>query len=163
DVYTFEDWAADPEGGWWARWRDDSSTSELVADGEQTLDGQGAAVFTAKDVPKNEPSGPKDYLVEATVQDSSGQSVTANRVVVGHRSSLYVGLHVEEFVQATEMPFAIQTVAVSTSGQRTAASAELVVLRRNYHCGDATGSWRCDTKDEEVLRRPLQIAATGGA
>src|SRR5262249_35005655 len=87
----------------------------------------------------------------------------ANRVVVGHRSSLYLGLHVEEFVQATEMPFAIQTVAVSTSGQRTAASAELVVLRRNYHCGDASGSWRCDTKDEEVLRRPLQIAATGGA
>jgi uncharacterized protein YfaS (alpha-2-macroglobulin family) len=54
-------------------------------------------------------------------------------------------------------------VALSTSGQRTAASAELVVLRRNFHCGDGAGAWRCDTADEEVLRRPLQLAANGGA
>src|SRR6185295_8506475 len=111
--------------------------------------------------------GPQDYLFEATVEDGSGQGVTAGQVVTVHRANLYLGLHPAEFVQAVDMPFAVQVVGFDADGKRRAAEAELTLTRRSYDCGvhDGESWWACrrDEAKEPAIRRKVAVPEAGSA
>jgi uncharacterized protein YfaS (alpha-2-macroglobulin family) len=166
--YSFQDFGVQNDNGrWWAR-DEERSFSEPVADGETTLgrSGQAKIVVPPDEAAKSAP-GPQDYLFEATVEDSSGQAVTTGAVLTAHRADLYLGLHPAEFVQAVDMPFAVQLVGFDAEGKRRAAEAELTLTRRTYDCGVHAGeSWPSCRRDETKapgIRRTVAVPASGSA
>ena len=166
DDYVFQDYAdLYSRGQYWARY-EERSFSGLVEDGEVELDRAGSARVTVKDKEKKLP-GPQDYILQATVKDATGQSVSAGQVVVGHRSNLYLGLHPAECVQAVDMPFAVQVVGFDIEGNRRAAQAELEIVRRSYDCGPhgEDGQWSCttDTAKQPAVKRTVVVPASGSA
>ena len=166
DDYVFQDYAdLYGRGQYWAR-SEERSFSALVEDGEVELDRAGSARITVKDKEKKLP-GPQDYVIQATVTDATGQSVSAGQVVVGHRSNLYLGLHPAECVQAVDMPFAVQVVGFDIEGNRRAAEADLEIVRRSYDCGPhgEDGQWSCttDTAKQPAVKRTVVVPASGSA
>jgi alpha-2-macroglobulin len=159
--YTFQDFAALYEEGWyWAR-HEERSFSFPVGDGEKELDPSGHATVSVRDDVRKA-KGPFEYLLEATVSDASGQAVTVREITTAHKAGLYVGVHPAEFVQAVEMPFAVQAVALSPDGKRRAVQASLTISRRRYECESSLG--RCSKKDETAaITRPITIPETGAA
>ena len=160
--YGFVDYAARGNYVWW----DESSESEslsFVSDGEGKTDARGKFHFSVRD-PQSKFDGPQDYLARAVVTDESDQSVGKQVVMTAHPSEFYVGLHTQEFVQAVDMPFAINTVAVKPDGTRVATKAKLTYIRESYDCTSSEGyrSYEsCTTKHEPVLSRDIEIPATG--
>jgi uncharacterized protein YfaS (alpha-2-macroglobulin family) len=166
DDYVFQDYAElYGRGLYWAR-SEERSFSGLVEDGEIELDRAGSARITIKDKEKKLP-GPQDYILQATVKDATGQSVSAGQVVVGHRSNLYLGLHPAECVQAVDMPFAVQLVGFDIEGNRRAAQAELEIVRRSYDCGPhgENSQWSCvaDSAKQPAVKRTVAVPASGSA
>ncbi len=161
EQYSFQDLVALwEEGAYWSR-NEERSFSSFVQDGESDLDGDGRAQASARDDDKKL-AGPQDYLVEATVTDSRGEAVTARQALVMHQSSLYLGLHSEEFVQKADAPFAIQAVALTPDGKRRAAQGvKLTITRSRWDC---SGMGRCERKVEApVVTRTVDIPETGPA
>ena len=162
DGYAFQDNVRlYDEGRYWARY-EARSFSDTVADGEGSLDQAGKASLTAADEAKDL-GGAQDYLFEVTVQDPSGQSVSAGQVVTGHRANLYLGLHPAEFVQAVGKPFGVQVVGFDAQGKRRAAQAELTLWHRNYECEWGYGGCRREESKEPALKRQIAVPAAGSA
>jgi hypothetical protein len=159
--YVFQDFVKLwDEGNYWSR-TEERSFSSLVQDGERDLDDKGHARIVAKDEDKDE-AGPQDLLIEATVTDSRGEGVTASKAMVMHRSSVYLGLHPGEFVQATNAPFNVQAIALSPDGKRKmVGDAELTVSYVRWDCEDFGPCKR--NKEEPVIRRQVSIPETGAA
>jgi len=163
--YVFQDYASQYDvGHYWARY-EERSFSELVSDGEVALDRNGATRVTVRD--KDKLKVPQDYVLEATVTDETGESVSAGRMVVGHTSELYLGLHPSEFVQAVDMPFGIQVVGFDKEGNRRAATAELELIPRRYACGahGSEGYWSCQVVPAKgpAIKRTITVPASGSA
>ena len=159
--YSFQDLVALwDEGAYWSR-NEERSFSAFVQDGASDLDDKGQARVSARDDDKDL-SGPQDYLVEATVTDSRGEAVSARQALVMHRTSLYLGLHSEEFVQKAGAPFAIQAVALTPEGKRRAAQGvKLTITRSRWDC---SGFGRCQRKVEApVVTRTIDVSETGAA
>ena len=159
--YAFQDLVALwDEGAYWSR-NEERSFSAFVQDGAIDLDNKGQARVSARDDDKDL-AGPQDYLVEATVTDSRGEAVTARQALVMHRSSLYLGLHAEEFVQKADAPFAIQAVALTPEGKRRAAAGvKLTITRSRWDC---SGFGRCQrTVEAPVVTRSIDVPETGAA
>jgi uncharacterized protein YfaS (alpha-2-macroglobulin family) len=165
DEYVFQDYASQHDlGRYWARY-EERSFSDLVADGELELDAKGAVRVTVKD--KDKLKVPQEYILQATVTDATGESVSAGQMVVGHKSDLYLGLHPSEFVQAVDMPFGIQVVGFDKEGNRRAASAGLEITQRSYDCGPhgREGYWSCEVKPPKgpAVKRIVSVPASGSA
>ena len=165
DEYVFQNYAEQYDlGRTWAH-DEERSFSSLVGDGEAELDGAGVAHVVVKD--KDKLSAPQDYIFEATVADATGESVTKSQVVSGHTSNLYLGLHPSEFVQAVDMPFAVQVVGMDRGGSRREAQAELEITRRSYDCGPhgQEGYWSCNatTAKTPAIKRTIAVPASGSA
>lgn len=161
EQYSFQDlvtlW---DEGAYWSR-NEERSFSSFVQDGSIDLDDKGQARVSARDDDKDL-AGPQDYLIEATVTDSRGEAVGARQALVMHRSSLYLGLHTEEFVQKADAPFAIQAVALTPEGKRRASQGvKLTITRSRWDC---TGFGHCERKVESpVVTRTIDVPETGAA
>ncbi|MCA9679769.1 MAG: hypothetical protein H6708_23625 [Kofleriaceae bacterium] len=162
DDYTFAD---NGDRWWW--WGDDrDSYGEFVSDGTGTTDDRGRLGFTVRD-PDPSLTGPHDYVVSATVTDPADQAISTSRVVTAHQTDVYLGLHTQEYVQAVGMPFAVNVVAMTPAGARTAAKAHLSFIRKVRDCSwDQNGArsyWSCQSHDEIALERDVAIPATGQA
>ncbi len=160
--YTFADHAASGSYYWW--WDDDrDSYPEFVSDGEGFSDDKGRYQFAFRDS-DSDASGPQDYIIQATVTDETDQSVSKRKVITAHRSDHYLGLHPQEFVQAVDMPFAVNTVALAPDGKQVPAEATLSFVRERYVC-KYSGGYRsyssCSTKHEKVMSRKVRISPTG--
>ncbi|HWM84691.1 MAG TPA: alpha-2-macroglobulin family protein, partial [Kofleriaceae bacterium] len=114
--------------------------------------------------PESKFDGPQDYLASVVVTDETDQSVNQQVVMTAHPSQFYIGLHTQEFVQAVDMPFAVNTVALRPDGSRVATRARLTLVRESRDCSYA-GGYRayesCTTRHESVLARDIDIPATG--
>jgi uncharacterized protein YfaS (alpha-2-macroglobulin family) len=162
--YTFRDDVAEGYGYWW--WgRYENESYSFVSDGSGATDKHGRLSFDVSDS-ETGLSGPEDYIIQVTAEDSTGESVTERTSVTAHKSAAYVGLHAEECVQAVGMPFAIHAVAVSPDGTRIAQKATLKYVRERQRC-DYRGTWRsypeCKTEHEVIWSRPIDIPANGAA
>lgn len=162
--YEFGDYAA---RGWYSYEYYDSYDSDYyasyVSDGTGTTDARGRFHFSVRDSTTSF-DGPQDYLVGVSVTDETDQVVGKRVVVTAHRSDFYLGLHTQEFVQAVDMPFAVNVVALSPEGDRVATRATLKFIREGYTC-TYSGGYRsyesCTSKHELELERAIDIPATG--
>jgi len=162
--YAFEDYGA--RGDYFWHWdRDRDRELGFISDGEGQTDEQGKLSFSFRD-PERTIQQPQDYLVQVTATDATDQSVSKRVVITGHRSALYVGLHAQEFVQAVDMPFAVNAVALAPEGQQLATSATLSYIRQTQACS-TSGGFRalssCKVVQRKVWSREVAIPATGVA
>jgi len=155
--HTFnDDAAASGMEEWWEwGWR---APEEFVTEGTGKTDPTGLYRLVMKD-PKTDLVGPYDYLVQATVKDSSGEAVSKRRAVSLDSSDFYVGLRVGEYVVTVGKPFRIATAAIAPDQKRVDASATLSLVRQEHVCSwnEETQSDTCSTKQEKVLSREILI------
>ena len=161
--YTFYDNAARGRYFWWGE--EGGSNPEFVTEGDGKTGNTGRYAFSFGDNTRGS-SGPQDYLVQATVTDETDQSVSRQVVRTTHPTDLYLGLHAQEFVQAVDMPFAVNTAAMAPGGKQVAARGTLSYLRERYHCRTARSNGArvrrtCQRRHEKVWSRPVSIPATG--
>jgi hypothetical protein len=165
--YGFADYAAKGYFGWW--WYDGNRYGEFVADGEGRTDSKGAFGFAVADK-SGELTDPYDYIAQVSVTDDTDQQVTKRVVITAHPSEFYFGLHAQEWVQAVDMPFAINAVAVRPDGGQIAQTAKLSFIREQRVCSweKRAGSYgrsypECENKHEVVESRQIKIPASGVA
>lgn len=158
--YSFEDWGSDGYG-WYGHTSDTSTT--YVTDGSSRTDKQGKLKLRFRDKPQGTPRA-TDYLVRVAVTDAADQQVSKQSVVTLHPTNRYLGLHTQEWVQAVNMPFAVNAVALTPQGKRVAADATLRYLKRKRHCKRGQSPWGyydCETQLKEVWSRPLKLSEGG--
>ncbi|MBA3462920.1 MAG: hypothetical protein H0T46_23390 [Deltaproteobacteria bacterium] len=158
--YTF---SSSPTQWWWYdRYSDDYG--EFISDGTGTTDAQGMLKIAARDSATTF-DGPIDYILSATVTDGADQTMGKSSVITAHKSSLYLGMHANEFVQAAGMPFGVNLVALDPSGKRAAAKAHLTFTRTVRSCTwtdvGARSFQRCDSSDKKMIERDIAIPAGG--
>ncbi|MEM9488398.1 MAG: MG2 domain-containing protein, partial [Myxococcota bacterium] len=148
--YNFGDYAARDWDYWYYDYEDEGGYTDFVSDGEGQTNRRGRYRFSVRD-PKRDFDGPQDYIIGVTVSDETDQAVSTRTVVTAHKSDFYLGLHTQEFVQAVDMPFAVNTVALDPEGERVATKARLSFIRETYTC-DWSGGYRsyrtCKEKHE---------------
>jgi alpha-2-macroglobulin len=161
--YAFGDSAG---RGWWYYDEGDYYDSyylSYVSDGTGTTDRRGKLRFAVRDS-HTKFDGPQDYVVGVSVTDETDQVISKRTVVTAHKSDFYLGLHTQEYVQAVDMPFAVNAVALTPSGERVATRATLKFIRETYSC-NYSGGYRsystCTTNHEVEIERAIDIPATG--
>lgn len=159
DDYSF---SADPNEYWW--WGGGDDYGEFISDGQGKTDAQGLLKIAARDSATTF-TGPIDYILSANVTDSADQTMGKSAVVTAHKTSLYLGMHANEYVQAVGMPFGVNLVAIDPSGARAAARAKLTFTRTVRSCAwsdiGARSFQRCDASEKVMLERDVDIAAAG--
>ncbi len=159
ESYSF---SADSRAWWWRD--DDHDYGEFVSEGNGTTDARGRLAITAKDDAEKF-TGPVDYILSATVRDEADQTMGKSLVLTAHKTSLYLGLFSNEYVQAVNMPFGINVVALRPDGARTAAKAKLSFVKHSYTCDwnrvGARAFERCTSSEKKVLEREISIAGAG--
>ncbi len=172
DEYTF---SADPHDYWW--YERENDYGDFISDGKAETDAHGHLAISASETPDvpdpdapprpDVPStaGPVDYIVSASVTDATDQSIQKSVMVTAHRTSLYLGVHASEYVQAVDMPFGINLVALHPDGSRAATKAHLTFSRSVWSCTWGMHGYRgyehCDSKDTIAMERDVDIAAGG--
>lgn len=166
DEYTF---SANPFSYWWY---DNCSYTgygcgdygEFISDGNGATNAQGKLRIAARDSATTF-DGPIDYILSANVTDSADQTMSKSSIVTAHKSSLYLGMHANEYVQAVGMPFGVNLVALAPDGNRKEAKAKLTFTKVDRTCDwEYTGArsfMKCDTKDKVTLEREVTIAGAG--
>jgi hypothetical protein len=119
DAYTF---SAEPHRWYWYSYESNDDYGELVGDGTGKTNAQGRLSIAARD-PATKFEGPIDYILSANVTDSADQTMGKSTVVTAHKTSFYLGMHANEFVQAVNMPFGVNLVAVKPDGSRIGTKA----------------------------------------
>src|SRR5262245_19836330 len=86
-------------------------------------------------------------------------------VLTAHKTSLYLGLFANEYVQAVGMPFGVNLVALRPDGTRAAATAKLTFTKTEHACTwnsvGARSFETCTSSDKKMLERSVSIAAAG--
>ena len=159
DSFTF---SANPREWYWYEPQDDYG--DFIGDGTGKTNAQGRLSIEARDA-ATEFTGPVDYILSANVTDSADQTMGKSSVVTAHKTSLYLGMHANEFVQAVNMPFGVNLVALEPDGSRAATKAKLTVIRTVNSCTwSEVGSrsfQRCASAPKTTLEREITIANAG--
>ncbi len=140
----------------------DTPNQTYITGGEARTDAQGRVRFAFSD--KDAPRTGHDYLVQAAVTDATDQRVAKSIVVAAHPSQFYLGLHSQEWLQAVNMPFAINAVAVTPSGAQVATAAKLHLTQNRWDCSWSQGlraSYRCEPNRKHILTRDMSVGASG--
>ncbi|MGE0400680.1 MAG: alpha-2-macroglobulin [Kofleriaceae bacterium] len=166
DEYTF---SANPFSYWWY---DECSYSrygcadygEFISDGTGQTNAHGKLQIAARDSATTF-DGPIDYILTANVTDSADQTMSKSAIVTAHKTSLYLGMHANEYVQAVAMPFGVNIVALAPDGSRKEAKAKLTFTKVDRDCrweqAGARSFMKCDTKDKLAIERDITIAGAG--
>ncbi len=159
ESYSF---SANPRMWWWHD--DDHDYGEMVAEGDGTTDDKGRLSITARDDAKKF-TGPIDYILSANVTDEADQTMGKSVIVTAHKTSLYLGLFANEYVQAVGMPFGVNLVALKPDGARAAAKAKLSFTKTEHACSytgvGARSFQSCTSSEKKVLEREISIAGAG--
>lgn len=159
ESYSF---SASPRMWWWRYDNDDYG--EHISEGNGTTDAQGRLRITAKDDAQKF-EGPIDYILSTSVTDEADQTMGKSLVMTAHKTSLYLGVFSNEYVQAVNMPFGVNLVALKPDGSRTAAKAKLSFTKNDYSCTWSSAGARsfesCTSAEKKMLEREVTIAAAG--
>src|SRR5262249_42186630 len=123
ESYSF---SAEPRFWWWRH--QDRDYGEFVSEGDGTTNPQGRLSIRARDDAKKF-DGPIDYILTANVTDEADQTMGKSLVLTAHKTSLYLGLFANEYVQAVGMPFGVNLVAIKPDGTRAPAAAKLTFTK----------------------------------
>src|SRR5438309_6386463 len=124
------------ETGWgWEEGAGDDGPGQVVAQGEDTLDGQGRLALALGAPP---PAKGKAAAVsfEATVTDVNRQAVTAGASVIVHPAAFYLGAKTtgDDWFWTAGKPREVAVIAVRPDGRRVAGVAVAgVLIRREWH------------------------------
>src|SRR5438309_3958676 len=153
-------------GWWWEEGDGGFGAGQVIAQGEDTLDGQGRIALALAAPP---PAKGKAAAVsfEATVTDVNRQAVTAGAAVIVHPAAFYIGAKVtgDEWFWTAEKPRDISVIAARPDGRRVAGVAvQGALIRREWHrvrreregYAEDVGEWVSDT----VGRCAVTTAAT---
>ncbi|MCG8424360.1 MAG: MG2 domain-containing protein [Proteobacteria bacterium] len=161
--YYFADYASRGWDYWYYESHGGDNSPSFVSDGIGVTDRRGRFRFSVRD-PRRNFDGPQDYVIGVSVRDETDQTISKRSVVTAHKTDFYLGLHTQEYVQAMGMPFAVNIVAVTPSGQRVPAKATLRFIRETYSC-EYSGGYRshrtCKTRHEVEKEREIDVPATG--
>ncbi len=159
DQYTF---SANPHEWYWYEPTEDYG--DFISDGTGVTNAQGKLAIEGRDT-ATEFTGPVDYIVSANVTDSADQTMGKSAVVTAHKTAFYLGMHANEFVQAVNMPFGVNLVALKPDGSRTATKAKLSFIRTVNSCMwndiGARSFEHCDSTAKTMFERDIEIAAGG--
>lgn len=159
DEYTF---SADPHQWWWYEPSDDYG--DFLSDGAGRSNAQGHLTIAARDSATTF-TGPVDYILSANVTDATDQTIGTSMIVTAHKTSMYLGLHANEFVQAVGMPFGVNLVALTPTGARTQTKAKLSFVKSARSCTwteiGARSFQNCEATDKLMFERDVDIAAGG--
>ena len=141
------------ESGWW--WEEEPSATSVLAQGTDTLDGQGRAAirFPLGEAFKGRPSR---ATLEASVTDVNRQSVGAKTSVIVHPASFYIGAKPlgESYFWTAKQPQAVALIAVRPDGRRVEnVKVKGTIVRREWHrvhrtrggYSEVYGEWVSDT------------------
>src|SRR5213083_992217 len=142
-------------GWWWEEGGYEFGPGQVVAQGEDTLDGQGRLALALAAPP---PAKGKAAAVsfEATVTDVNRQAVTAGASVIVHPAAYYIGAKAtgDEWFWTAGKPREVTLIAVRPDGRRVAGVAVAgVLIRREWHrvrrdregYSEDVGEWVSDT------------------
>jgi uncharacterized protein YfaS (alpha-2-macroglobulin family) len=140
-----------------------SSVSEpLVGEDERRLDKNGRATLTLK-LDRQDFRADQDLMVTAEVQDETHQMIAANVAIPAHRAAVSFGVDRGSPIGGAGGARSVKVVAVDAKGQGVDAKATFRAVKRDWSCvwesWGYRGSYRCETKEPEVLRRELTLAA----
>jgi hypothetical protein len=158
--YTFEDWSGS-EDGYWARY--ETPEQQWITDGSGRTSARGDLSVQFQDRATSL-AGAQDYLVDVRITDPTDQTVSKRSVITIHPTDMYLGLHTQEWVQAVNMPFAINAVALTPEGRRIAANATLSYEKRTHRCAGGEGPyghWNCETESHPVWSRQISLREGG--
>jgi uncharacterized protein YfaS (alpha-2-macroglobulin family) len=150
----------------WTSWWDARSEAgeSLVSEEQQRLDGRGRTRLELH-LDKHDFQMAQDLMVTAEVQDESHQTIAANIAVPAHQAGVYFGINAGSPVIAAGKPRAVKIVAVDPKGNGVATAAKLKVVKHDWNCAWEAwgyhGSYRCETKEREVLAQDLALGAAG--
>nr|HEX4318707.1 MG2 domain-containing protein [Kofleriaceae bacterium] len=153
----------DPHAYWWS-YRG-YGYGEFLGNGQGTTDSQGHLDIDQPD--GNRGDGPIDYVVSAAVTDAANQTIDKSAVITSHQTSLYLGVHSNEYVVEAGTPFPIELVAVKPDGTRTNAKVHMQLVHTTWECVWQDRGYRtysqCDSKDNIVNETDVELANAGAA
>jgi alpha-2-macroglobulin len=159
DEFTF---SASPTDFWWYEPEDDYG--EMITDGEGATDAHGRLEIATRDG-ATDLKGPQDYILSASVTDSSDQTMGKSLMIEAHQSSMYLGMHTQEYVQAVGMPFGVNLVALRPDGSRVGATAKLSFIKTVQSCTWQDQGLRsystCEGSEKVMIERNVTINAAG--
>ena len=140
-----------------------SSVSEpLVGEDERRLDRNGRATLTLK-LDRQDFRADQDLMVTAEVQDETHQMIAANVAIPAHRAAVSFGVARGSPIGSAGGARTVKVVAVDGKGQGVDAKATFRAVKRDWSCAWESwgyhGSYRCETKEPEVLRSEITLAA----
>ncbi|MEO0812035.1 MAG: MG2 domain-containing protein, partial [Myxococcota bacterium] len=99
-------------------WYDDSpSYTEFLDEGRDTLDDNGTFEFSRRLRGTSARGRVENLVVSATVDDESGQSVSARRTVLVHPADIHVGLVPKGYIKDVGKTFSFDVVSVTPDDQ----------------------------------------------
>ncbi|MCY3916297.1 MAG: MG2 domain-containing protein [Chloroflexi bacterium] len=130
------------------------SEKRIVAEGSLQTDDDGVAKFDLVGDLGDEP-GSQRWLVEASIRDEAGQTITANSDLVVHQGLLYIGAQPEKYVTRVGEDSVINIIAVDWDSQPIAEQdIEVQVVERRWartqEQGLATGRVKSIWSVEEI-------------
>ncbi len=148
----------------WGRYYYYDDYGEFISDGAGTTNQAGHITIAARDT-ATEFTGPVDYILSANVTDEADQTMGKTVVVTAHKSQFYLGMFANEWVQAVNMPFGVNLVALDPDGKRVATKAKLSVVRTVTSCDwqeiGARSYYHCSSAEHPLEERQVEIAAGG--
>ena len=130
-----------------------ADAGEVTADGTGTTDAQGRLSIVTRD-PQPDADLPVDYVLTATVRDSSDRSASASTQVTAHPTELYLGARTDARVEPAGSSFELELLAINARGIRRDTRGMLTMTRVERTC-DPKG---CEDRETPVEEREVAIA-----
>jgi uncharacterized protein YfaS (alpha-2-macroglobulin family) len=161
--YTFTDYDADGTPDFYY-----SPSSEIITRGDIVADERGQAIITfPAEIGTARTS--REFTIEATVFDESGQTVSGRTQVVVHRGAVYIGVSPEEYVGAAESENTFNLIAVDWAGAPVAGQViDLEFVERRWSStrergADGRSVWQYEVEEIPVGRATVTTDADGRA
>jgi uncharacterized protein YfaS (alpha-2-macroglobulin family) len=162
-IEGFEDYvfSGDESQAWWD-WS--MPSSELLADGEGTLDGDGALPFELEVAPSEEPRT-LDVELEVQVTDPARQVIVNRAHVRVHPAAFYVGLRATTGIAKAGEPAAVHLVSVFPDGEvATGVPVDVEIVRRQWDVVrqkgmDGRWTWVSTVDDQPVDTQTVSTKA----
>ncbi len=106
------------------------SETEIVAEGDETLDSDGRLSLRLPADQEGEAGQSYLYTLNAEVEDKDGETVAARESFIVHQGSYYIGLNSKSYIVEPHDSFRLNVLTVSTEGEPVAGKRLTLELYR---------------------------------
>lgn len=157
---------------WYRCWYECPYGDKFVLSNETELSGQGTAKIQEKlDFKKIFPkeSNSKIFVVNVTVTNDNGQSVSGQKSFIVHAGKWYLGMQTDKTFLGKDESFQLRVKSVNTEGKPISVSKINLVINSikwvSYERKEVDGSFyhRSEEKREKVIEKKIQTDGNGNA